>query len=122
MKTRKLKKEAIDNEDRDAGVAWDAFNTPAAHTPTPWEVTPTLGKLAITRPHTTAGIAFDSICHMDSSDDIDPEANAAFIVKAVNSHEELLKALKKARDYSALDDCGPEMLCELDQAIAKAEK
>ena len=67
-------------------------------TPCPWEVTPTLGKLAITRPHKKIGIAFDSICHMDSNveDGIHPGANADFIVQAVNSFDLLLEAVNAA--------------------------
>ena len=54
------------------------------------------------------------------------EANAAFIVKAVNSHEKLLNALKKARPAvlwrethlsAELDD----LVKEIDEAIKEAE-
>jgi hypothetical protein len=65
-------------------------------TPGPWQITPTLGKLAITRPHKKIGIAFDTICRMESNRDgsIDAEANAEFIVRAANSHDELVAAVR----------------------------
>jgi hypothetical protein len=62
----------------------------------PWQITPTLGKLAITRPHKKIGIDFDTICRMESNRDgsIDAEANAEFIVRAANCHDELVAAVK----------------------------
>jgi hypothetical protein len=70
----------------------------------PWQITPTLGKLAITRPHKKIGIDFDTICRMESNRDgsIDAEANAEFIVRAANCHDELLAAVKELREQLLL--------------------
>ena len=50
--------------------------------------------------------------------------DAAYIVQAVNAHEELLEAAKAARELSPLTDKSKwaNVLNQLEQAIAKAEK
>lgn len=82
MKTRKLKMEAIDNEDRDPGVAWDAFNEPKPqHTPTPLEIDlyQDGSKYPATFLVERLGIS---------------TARSHEIVRAVNAYEDLLLALK----------------------------
>lgn len=97
----------------------------AKHTPTPWEVTSTLGQLAITRPHKTIGIAFDTVCRMESNRDgsIDAELNAEFIVRAVNSHEALLEIVKtyKVRLDEQYDEENCDEMEHIEKAIAQAE-
>jgi len=84
-----------------------------SHTPTPWKVT------------TTNEVWMSSVCGSDG-DEIaqcfkfknESEANAAFIVRAVNSHEELLEAAKSLIKYGVVGD---EYKEQVRQAIAKAE-
>lgn len=61
-------------------------------TPAPWQVTGTLGKLAITMPHDSIGIAPYTICHIwPHIETGTPEANATLIASA----PELLKACEQ---------------------------
>ena len=48
-------------------------------------------------------------------------ADAAFIVKAVNLHEKLLANLKWLHEKCACHEQGTENECSADEAIAKAE-
>ena len=97
---------------------------PPAHTPGPWKVSQT-GKFVM---HSRPGTVLN-VCEAS-------EADAAHIVRCVNSHEELLTALKSAAKVIHLghiagmshenvgyffEDCG-HIKCEpYRQAIAKAE-
>ena len=60
------------------------------HTPTPWE--------AVTRGHSAIVRTVAGACKVAEARSREPlqvdEINAAFIVKAVNSHDDLLKALR----------------------------
>ena len=101
-------------------------NKPAvSHTPTPW----TLNGNAITSWVSKDG---DHICFAEMSKLSKAQnwaQDAAFIVRAVNSHDELLKAMRKAvkrlRDGDGSDSFFPEQDSEaieiIEQAIAKAE-
>ena len=104
--------------------------TGPAHTPTPWSI----DKETINDPDVV--IESKSGCFVaqvsSDADDTEAQANAAFIVRAVNAHEELLDNIRQAiRALEAgLDDTGEcighvsTMDCVVDdlkQAIAKAE-
>lgn len=89
------------------------------HTPTPWEI----------EPHTMVDKEFSVGPFTLDYDDVDhdeQDANAEFMVRAVNSHDALLAAAKtvvknaKALPGMALEDCGG--IDELAAAIAAAEK
>lgn len=90
------------------------------HTPTPWSLLPARTLINIKGPSS------EQIGQIPTSD----EANAAFIVKAVNCHEELLEACKEA--LSALNIInklteGPmamptPQMQRLQEVIATAEK
>lgn len=108
--------------------------TEVKHTPTPWKIKNlTHNDLPVYAVMNSQG---QLIAEVPAMDEID-KANAAFIVRAVNCHEDLFKACKKVRDMvSAVCHCDPltpgltkaERTCDfclagniLKQAIAKAE-
>lgn len=77
--------------------------TPSAHTPTPWHVSQTGTSVYFVDERLERGEIEDEQAHpahdtticecdMDTHPGIDPEANAAFIVRAVNSFDDLLAA------------------------------
>lgn len=72
--------------------------TNAKHTPTPWN---TAGRWAV---QTRFGMHFDLYKSEYTIEQLDEvEANAAFIVRACNAHEELVKALERMeKNASAL--------------------
>jgi hypothetical protein len=82
----------------DAGTAGDQRAEIAAHTPTPWRIQ-FLGNAEADLIHkgTFAGITAGSGRpeQLDRGDLAEWEANAAFIVRAVNAHEELVAALQR---------------------------
>lgn len=90
------------------------------HTPMPWEVANSLsGKTYVTISHETPGMFRHQICEMIADIKVgDPEANAELIVRAVNSHEALLKAAKLAETVLKGESI---YLAELTEAIALAE-
>lgn len=95
--------------------------TKATHTPTPWSFE--LG----TQPHTIAifnDLEMKTIAVLHH-DQIEDEANASYICKAVNAHEELLNACKVALAALTGDEkvCGVGMPVGqiLKEAIAAAE-
>lgn len=71
------------------------------HTPTPWVATP-IGQGTNDFCIHAAGIPWQ-LAYLAANSQIDwpIEANAAFIVRAVNSHDDLVAALKEAREYVA---------------------
>lgn len=101
--------------------------TQATHTPTPWILNNNKGWH---NGFKDRGSIFE--CHLATGTRV-PEnqnlTNAAFIVRSVNAHEELLLALKNAR--YALEVCKEKLdpsgkglwksLDDIDEAIAKAE-
>ena len=98
------------------------------HTPTPW----TFGngeKFPFVIRHDSDGLG-SHIAYIACQEVIckehggTPEANAAFIVRAVNAHEELLEACKCAGDALLANEGDPikrEALRQLREAIAKSE-
>ena len=82
------------------------------HTPTPWkyENHEIWGKNQnIAEIHNSKSIFADG----------EPEANAEFIVRAVNSHEDLVFGIKNA--IVMLDETAPMVAIELRKVLAKAE-
>jgi len=107
--------------------------TTNAHTPTPWEV----GDLDHNGQRIVRGEHIE-ICtcwhHCVGSIEREMEANAAFIVRAVNAHEELVAALRETRDQFEVEYRGDRISCVghasdglrkvvgiLDAALAKLE-
>lgn len=98
------------------------------HTPTPWKIEnqkgKNLGGMIMQQPPYIVSQKGNAVCSMGGGSVFyeNAEANAAFIIRAVNSHGELLAALKTARSIILHDideteaDC-----CQIDNAIAKAE-
>jgi len=115
--TRKWREsERMSSDDRGAG-------TPVGHTPTPWEVwCGTIQTKMVT------GKPCLSIALMDrepgnGTEPVERDANAAYIVRACNSHEGLLEACRRAlavMDTDGIPD-GDEIGLELMGEIAKAE-
>ncbi len=75
----------------------------AQHTPTPWgystDLTPSLED-----PNPTGAVIFSdgfagNIAALDDNEDGCMEANAAFIVKACNAHDDLVDALRQLTAY-----------------------
>ncbi len=94
-------------KDIDSGLMQAAISKPR-HTPTPWTHNPEMSDSSISGPNGVVARALHSW-------------DAAFIVRAVNAHEELLEALKALRNR-ANQTCGATDLMEqINQAIAKAE-
>jgi len=102
-----------------------------SYTKGPWEVTETLGSLAITIPHKKIGIAFDIVCHINHNiRKGHPEANANLIASAPTMYEEnkKLKALKTEliEELECVLECSDSELCEhcekgVKSLIAKAK-
>lgn len=72
----------------------------ADHTPTPWEVFDN-GRLLVIAPG--AGWSVFEIEASHQPDRPTHEANAAFIVRAVNAHDDLVKALRTIVDGASAD-------------------
>ncbi len=64
------------------------------HTPTPWKQSPDF---------MIEGKNGDYVCRMDASEGRQHHANAAFIVKAVNAHNELVGRLEACLAYMESD-------------------
>jgi len=100
------------------------------HTPLPWETTHDLNDTFNTQIWNSGTETLIADCDMLNGQSAKTsQANAAFIVKAVNCHYELLEALKMVRD--ADEDCKKDGLprwctdiarAKIDAAIAKAEQ
>ena len=93
----------------------------AEHTPTPWMVTSWDDRTTISPVNEDAVIA-TLWPFMRAHGDLPHEANAAFIVKAVNMHEELVDALKACRrqmqnDWHDKPRIGMEAECEMADAV-----
>lgn len=96
----------------------------AGHTPTPWHVLALRNKLYVEAP----GV---SICDMMLEDAIElkqsevARADAAFIVRAVNSHEDMLEVLKIVALFDPNNPSALVQMCavrnEAKRAIAQAE-
>ena len=110
MKTKKELRDSIKQDQQ----ATKAYLT--QHTPTPWKFEESTMTLR-SAPSNYWLATFDSF---DGA--INNKANAAFIVRAVNSHEALLEAVKKALKYvqrAEPIDCQLEV--DLKDTIAQAE-
>ena len=91
----------------------------AQHTPTPWDTNGFLSNDGIRIYHRQDEVAHLSDIGLDQ--DV-LEAHAAFIIRAVNAHDDLLAALKEARNFVlATPFAAPTQLARIDAAIAKAE-
>jgi len=93
------------------------------HTPTQWTYSRENNKIFI---HKKGGSISNqqAICwmsHVDISEQAEP--NAAFIIRAVNSHEESIKAMKLAFDLIVFGHTHKrtETIEALDQALTKAK-
>lgn len=98
----------------------------ASHTPTPWNHRPKDLQSPV-RYITVEDNGFDRIiAHVLPTEKEDSFANAAFIVKACNAHEELIRLLKELRPILWNDGPLPKVYKHLDeqidQALAKAEE
>jgi len=73
--------------------------TEVKHTPLPWELHGD-GSLRVCRPHPLDPKGCRPVAEAEILGQLRPEAeaNAAFIVRAVNNHEALLAALERIRD------------------------
>ncbi len=94
-----------------------------SHTPTPWKVAMPLGEgdIQILSVKVNAyGNFINAVVpfRVFSNEDV---ANAEFIVRAVNSHEELLSAMKLATHHLYATDENAKAINILLEAIAKAE-
>ena len=92
----------------------------SGHTPTPWMSVGVATKGngdEVDAVEVSAG--WRTVAILDNPDD-DPEiiANGAFIVRAVNAHDDLLNAAVEAATYGA--DLQPDLRAALVAAIAKA--
>ena len=98
------------------------------HTPTPWHVD---GECiyGTTQRGDYVRIADTTVADGDNLPDKEADANASFIVRAVNCHDEMLKALKAVElgvfgsmlPNSDIDVCTRGTLAQVQAAIAKAE-
>lgn len=94
------------------------MNTQSHHTPTPWFVNVSPGEcVQIYKPCPTR-MADDVICEVVGIGLPRKEANAAFIIRAVNAHEEFLWFV---RDFLRGDVSDRELTERGRELIAKAE-
>lgn len=91
----------------------DGVHPKPQHTPTPWHVAATWSQTDIVDDAQKGKGAWALVAKAFKPGD------AAFIVRAVNSHEELKESLRLAANVLK-DDC-PEMAKRFFEAIAKAE-
>lgn len=107
MKTRKHYKDCKELQPmvgKDEGYVCICFDKPQ-HTPTPWSVD-----------------ALGYLRGPDSENILEVKENAAFIVRAVNSHEELVQLLRRIREFDRHTPLlGTDMVQDIERAIAKAE-
>jgi len=102
----------------------------ATHTPGPWRIlaqSPYRGGAEICAGDSTVAVMYREVGY-DDWQDVEPlpqaEANAAFIVRACNAHEELVKALKAsllAIPDGMLSTNQAHIVQQIRHAIAKAE-
>lgn len=89
------------------------------HTPIPWHHDPEVPRYVYA--NRDKGPCIAAMQYVNDSEE-EAQANAAFIVTAVNSHEELLRACKAALDMLTNDRAiGVPLQAWLEAAIAKAE-
>lgn len=88
------------------------------HTPTPWNYSTAMGSSSVYAGDPKIGT------RISIANEVDEEANAEFIVRACNVHDELLDEVKKWREHvnnNIVTVEGDAMLVSLDVLIAKAE-
>jgi hypothetical protein len=99
------------------------------HTPTPWFAKEDGYEIYITSPdydNNGYEIAIVDILGLDGKQADLQRVNAAFIVRAANVHDDLVEALKEARDYvwsaayNPANSVAIKRLALLDAALAKA--
>ena len=96
------------------------------HTPTPWTLTG-IKKQQIrcadkkARQSIIANMVAEWNYSSKTTYSLTDEANAQFIVKAVNSHDELIEALKEALGWFEHNKLGHRIQPLIKQALAKAE-
>lgn len=74
----------------------------AKHTKTPWDLVPQNdGSSILARFHEDRSKGFRIVGHilLRKDSQVEDAANAAFIVRAVNAHDDLVKALKAINDF-----------------------
>lgn len=93
-----------------------------AHTPTPWKTDPDLGNQCVLGPDgvQTADCSIFVNPKFGNRTDAINEANAAFIVRAVNSHDALVKACDKAAAVLSGDAMQKQSLIDALEAIRAA--
>lgn len=101
-----------------------------SHTPTPWKIIDTNNfdaagnRMHMTNDYEIVDANNENVIKPSECIDMDIEV-AEFIVRAVNSHEALLEALKIATEYVKSDwkgtSTGKELIPKLEKAIAQAE-
>ena len=97
------------------------------HTPTPWELSEKenfMGSWEILDGDNSDNTIAMTSYRLGTTDEEKQKANAEFIVRACNSHDELVKALKEIASYSphCCEDCPCDYLRQVaEEAIAKAE-
>lgn len=107
------------------------MQTKQGHTKTPWEYHQsnkyhTECRFITTSKKTGKYLHIAKIYGSNDSILMEAEANAAFIVKAVNCHEELVEALKQAHLSMTRCDCRQHIkrhndsIYQVEQALAKA--
>lgn len=80
-----------------------------AHTATPWVIAEVQGdnirtpKIQLIRPANDRNYEEGAICYVYGSEGEKPKANAAFIVRACNAHDDLVKALEYFYDAARHD-------------------
>lgn len=90
------------------------------HTPTPWEVNPRHKLIVQVIDDEEYGRTIAE-CGYGSSLDADHEANAAFIVKAVNCHDDLVSALQNLIDRDLIKDKDGDHMQEILDILNKAK-
>ena len=87
------------------------------HTATPWTIVKTDYK--------TDSVIFGAddldVCETNGKDNTQKEANATFIVNAVNSHDELISLVKLLDQHEGSEGWSKGMRERIDNVIAKAE-
>lgn len=102
-----------------AWCGWKEEEKPMTHTPTPWKIRAYGEPGAVTsKVYFRYCLNDDALCY--STDRAEAEANAAFIVRACNAHERMLKAIKWA--LACMADHTTSLTEELKEVIALAEK
>ncbi len=105
------------------------MSTEAKHTPTPWQLA--VGRYILAKvgpPRHERGTVEIAVLAKGDDWEEEQEANAALIVRAVNSHHEMLEALKTIAAYpvASLYPDGPcihrDDMKEIKAIIAKAEE